>query len=306
MSISKRNLFLIKILIYVAVLGLGVFLFIPQTNFIWTTIFKNSANFAKILAVCGYLLIIVGILLRIFIKSKNIEGFTISLIVLLAFMKAVYNYNSELDEATVSAGPYIIIGIAYIIGILSMFSKKKTVAIDINIRDMVEIAMFCALAIVLDLTFFKIRIGQNGGSISLVMLPLAFMCIRQGFFKGLLGCGIVFGFLSCLIDGYGIVTYPLDYLGAFGSMAIVGLFRTFNFSRFRFTIQEILLAALFIAAVSLRLLFATLSGVILYDTPFVGSLAYNASYVLPSAGFSLVALLVLHKPISKLFVRKTN
>ena len=306
MDMSKRNSIILKIIGGIVAISLGVFLFIPQTNIIWETIFKNSANLAKILAVCGYLLILVGILLYFFAKTKNVEAFTISLIVLLAFMKAVYNYNSELDEVTVSSGPFIIIGIAYIIGIVSMLSKREAFALNLNIRDMVEIAMFSALAIVLDLTFFKIRIGQNGGSISLVMLPLAFMCYRQGFFKGLIGCGIVFGFLSCLIDGYGIVTYPLDYLGAFGSMAIVGLFKTFKFSKFRFAIQEILLGALFIAAVCLRLFFATLSGIILYSTPFVGSLTYNASYILPSAGFSLVALLVLHKPISKLFARKTN
>ena len=116
MDMSKRNSIILKIIGGIVAISLGVFLFIPQTNIIWETIFKNSANLAKILAVCGYLLILVGVLLYFFAKTKNVEAFTISLIVLLAFMKAVYNYNSELDEVTVSSGPFIIIGIAYIIG----------------------------------------------------------------------------------------------------------------------------------------------------------------------------------------------
>lgn len=305
MILENKKAFFIKICALLAIAGIGIFLFIPNTAFIWSAIFKNSADIAKIYAICGYLLLIVGIILHYFSGTKNVEVFTISIIVLFAFIKIIFDYDTEIGEKSSSIGPTLIIGVGYIIGILAIFSRRRVFNINLNIRDMIEIAMFCAMAIILDLTFFKIRIGQNGGSISLVMLPLAFMSIRKGFVRGFIGCGIVFGLLSCLIDGYGIITYPFDYLGAYGSIAIVGLFKTLKFERFKFIIQEALLAGLFAIAILFRLMFATISGMVLYSTPFLGSLTYNASYILPSALFSLVALLISYKPISKLFKRRS-
>ena len=92
-----------------------------------------------------------------------------------------------------------------------------------NVHDIVEIAMFVAIALVLD-NFLKIPLGASGGSINLAVLPLVLLALRHGWFKGFVAGGIIFGFISCLIDGYGLVTYPLEYFVTFGSIAIVGAF----------------------------------------------------------------------------------
>ena len=65
---------------------------------------------------------------------------------------------------------------------------------EFNVRDIVEIAIFCALAIVLD-TFVKIPLGPSG-SINLSMVPILVIALRHGWFKGFVAGGIIFGFIS--------------------------------------------------------------------------------------------------------------
>ena len=301
---------LFKILVVVGAVLSTVIFVNNESNFLWDLIAKNSANLVKIFAILGYSLFLIATIIEIISKNKYLDLLNVIIavgsIVFLALLKSIYEDSLDVETSVISVGPSIAIVITYMLVVIFLSLRRTSIGVNLNIRDMVEIAMFCAMAIVLDLTFFKIRIGQNGGSISLVMLPLSFLCVRKGFVKGFIGCGIVFGFLSCLLDGYGLVTYPLDYLGAFGSISIVGLFTTLKFNRFKLVLQEAFLAVFFIIAVAFRLMFSTISGMVLYATPFLGSLSYNAAYILPSAGFVLAALLVLYKPITKLFERKTN
>ena len=301
---------LFKILVVVGAVLSTVIFVNNESNFLWDLIVKNSANLVKIFAILGYSLFLIATIIEIISKNKYLDLLNVIIavgsIVFLALLKSIYEDSLDVETSVISVGPSIAIVITYMLVVIFLSLRRTSIGVNLNIRDMVEIAMFCAMAIVLDLTFFKIRIGQNGGSISLVMLPLSFLCVRKGFVKGFIGCGIVFGFLSCLLDGYGLVTYPLDYLGAFGSISIVGLFTTLRFNRFKLVLQEVFLAVFFIVAVAFRLMFSTISGMVLYATPFLGSLSYNAAYILPSAGFVLAALLVLYKPITKLFERKTN
>ena len=301
---------LFKILVVVGAVLSTVIFVNNESNFLWDLIAKNSANLVKIFAILGYSLFLIATIIEIISKNKYLDLLNVIIavgsIVFLALLKSIYEDSLDVETSVISVGPSIAIVITYMLVVIFLSLRRTSIGVNLNIRDMVEIAMFCAMAIVLDLTFFKIRIGQNGGSISLVMLPLSFLCVRKGFVKGFIGCGIVFGFLSCLLDGYGLVTYPLDYLGAFGSISIVGLFTTLKFNRFKLILQEAFLAVFFIVAVAFRLMFSTISGMVLYATPFLGSLSYNAAYILPSAGFVLAALLVLYKPITKLFERKTN
>ena len=92
-----------------------------------------------------------------------------------------------------------------------------------SVRDICEIALLCSLAIVLGF-FCEIKVGQNGGSIGFSMIPLLFICYRHGVLKGFIASAIIYGFASCLYDGYGLHCYPFDYFLAYGSLAIVSLF----------------------------------------------------------------------------------
>lgn len=169
-----------------------------------------------------------------------------------------------------------------------------------TVRDIVETAMLVALAIILDLPGLKISIGTNGGSISFSIIPLLLLAFRKGPFKGFIGIGIVYGLMTCLIDGWGIQTYPFDYLLAYGSLSIVGFFSNIVFpeNANKYSIKGILfLFVSVLLATFFRLCFSTLSGIILYELDFVGSLVYNILYVLPSSGVAIVVLIILYRPI---------
>ncbi len=159
--------------------------------------------------------------------------------------------------------------------------------------------MYIGAAVLLD-SFLKIRIMGNGGSISIAMVPLFLLALRKGFVKGFIGCGLIYGAINCMIDGYGLMFYPLDYLMAFGSLAIVGLFRPLIINKERrLTIKGVifLILALVLSCVS-RLYFATVSGVKMWGMPtYLESLIYNLTYLLPSIGIDIALLVALYKPI---------
>lgn len=175
--------------------------------------------------------------------------------------------------------------------------KKQTFVF--SVKDIVEIAIFVALAFIFDLPFLKVTIGQNGGSISISMLPLFIIALRKGWFKGFIAAGIAYGLLTCLFDGYGIITYPFDYLLGFGSISVAAFFRKFIFNdEYKVTGKGILFIVISVVVVCvLRTGAATLSGMILYKLNFVSSLIYNLTYLLPSFGIVLALLLILYRQL---------
>ena len=178
----------------------------------------------------------------------------------------------------------------------------------ITIREMAEIGMLAALAVILNLQFLRIQVQASGGSIDFAMVPLFVLCYRHGFIKGFFGCGIIYGLIACLADQYGIFTYPLDYLMAFGSISFAGLFANLAFpkdfiiknvwlDRFFLTKNKFFfLLSIFVANFA-RFSFHVISGILVYETSFWGSVVYNVSYMLPSFVICLIALVLLYKPL---------
>ena len=170
-----------------------------------------------------------------------------------------------------------------------------------SIYDIVESAMLVALAIGLDLPSLKIQLGANGGSISFTMIPLFILALRQGPVKGLLGCGVVYGFITCILDNWGLFSFPFDYLLGYGSIAIVGFFNKLIFAENnrKVTIKGICFIVLgSMLAITGRLLSSTLSGIIFYEMQtFWDSLIYNAIYILPSGAIVIASLIALYKPL---------
>ncbi len=174
---------------------------------------------------------------------------------------------------------------------------KKSI---LTVREMVEMAMLVALAILLDMKFLKIQIRADGGSFSLTLLPLLVLAFRHGPLKGFLASGIVYGFITCLLDGYGLITYPLDYLLAFGSVGVAGFFRYLAFNknpndplRFR---NYVFLTLAVVSTVLLKLLFSTIDGMIIYEATFMESLIYN-SPVIVSGAIVLTVLYFIYYPL---------
>lgn len=149
------------------------------------------------------------------------------------------------------------------------------------IHDMVEMAMLIALAIVLD-KFVKIPFAVTGGSINIAMVPLFILALRHGAIKSFVAGGIVFGFISCLLDGYGLVTYPCEYLLAFGSISLVGLFakKILNLYESKKYVKSILLFCLLaLASITIRFIGGCVDSMLIWEYELVPSIIYNLPYV---------------------------
>lgn len=167
---------------------------------------------------------------------------------------------------------------------------KKTFTFDV--RDMVEIAMLCALAIVLD-RFLKIPLGPTGGSLNLSMVPIFFINLRHGWFKGFVAGGLIYGLITCLLDGYGMACYPLEYLVAFGASGVLGVFARYinnNFdSKKGIVISHLLVISCVAVWATIRFFAASIDSVILYEYTWEAAFIYNLTYVY----FSAIAVAVV-------------
>lgn len=164
---------------------------------------------------------------------------------------------------------------------------KKTTFI-FSVHDIVEIAMFIAIAIVLD-QFLKIPLGATGGSINLSMVPIFIISLRHGWFKGLIASGIIYGFITCLIDAYGIQTYPFDYLLGFSGTCVLGFFARYINDNKNFAIKILLVILSVLIWATIRLFASSLSSVLIWDYTWDAALLYNVSYV----GFSAIGVAVV-------------
>lgn len=191
---------------------------------------------------------------------------------------------------------YILFGISclYEIYLLYFIFQKNS----FSVKDIVEIAMLIALAIILDLPFLKIKIVENGGSISFVMVPLMIIALRHNFIKSFISIGVIFGLTTCLFDGYGFFTFPFDYLLGFGSIAIVSIFSKYILQNNKFSFKSIaFLFVSFLIAMIGRTLSSTISGILFYGIDFWGSLVYQLTYIGPSMAVCFIAILLLFKPL---------
>ena len=111
----------------------------------------------------------------------------------------------------------------------------------LSVKEMVEMALLVALAVVLDLDGFKISLSADGGSIGFTMVPLFILGYRHGFFKSLIGVGVIYGLTTALLDGHGLMYYPFDYLIAYGvSISIGSLFSKAIFYKGEFGSDKVL------------------------------------------------------------------
>ncbi len=157
-----------------------------------------------------------------------------------------------------------------------------------NTRILVEASLSIALA--LSLSYVKIFRMPQGGSITLENVPLLLFALRYGLKTGL-GAGVVAGFLQLILGGY--VAHPvqavLDYPLAFGLLGLAGAFKDSRWI-------GIVLGS------SARLACHVASGVVFFasyapagQNPFIYSLVYNGSYMVPNTVISIVLITALWK-----------
>lgn len=150
---------------------------------------------------------------------------------------------------------------------------------------MMEMAMMAALAYV----FSSIKLFEmpQGGSVSLVMVPIALIALRRGVLAGVI-TGLIVGELNHLIGGY--VVHPiqllLDYPLAYAALGLAGLIQVGKFDSQKSRTMA-LWSSLLIAVIG-RFLCHFISGIVWFGeyappgTPVpLYSFLYNITYLLP-------------------------
>ncbi|HET7271294.1 MAG TPA: energy-coupled thiamine transporter ThiT [Rubrobacter sp.] len=160
-------------------------------------------------------------------------------------------------------------------------------------RVLTEAAIAVALSFVLGLVvLFKM---PYGGTVSLEMIPLILLALRQGPVVGTVA-GVAYGLLDLVIDPFMVhpVQVLLDYPLAFGALGLAGLFRP--------TVRGAIVGTT--VAVLARFACHFVSGVVFFASyapegwnVYLYSAAYNAAYLAPSLGIALVVVVVLLKAL---------
>ncbi|MGB6406906.1 MAG: energy-coupled thiamine transporter ThiT [Planococcus donghaensis] len=159
---------------------------------------------------------------------------------------------------------------------------------------MMEIAIFAALGFVLD--FISFRMPQ-GGSVSLVMIPIVLIAFRRGVGAGVLTgllvglLQIVSGFISVtpLSFGFVVMQVILDYLLAYGVVGFAGVMRAkyVQHAEAKQTGKMLIaiVSGVLIASV-LRYFVHVVTGILFFGMFAEGnvviySAVYNATYMIP-------------------------
>ena len=156
-------------------------------------------------------------------------------------------------------------------------------------RVLTEAALAVALAFALGL--IKVFQMPFGGSISLEMVPLILLALRQGPFVGIVA-GAAYGLLDLAIEPF--IVHPVqvlfDYPLAFGVLGLAGFFPP--------TVRGAIFGT--VVAVAARFLCHFVSGVVFFASyapegwnALIYSAAYNLAYLVPSLIIALVAVVVL-------------
>lgn len=162
-----------------------------------------------------------------------------------------------------------------------------------KILFLIEVSIFTALALVLDLApFLSFKIWAQGGSISLAMIPIFIIAFRWGIKGGLLS-GFLWGVLQVATGAYILVPLQgvLDYGVAFTVLGFAGIFAKKVQSAVKDgNTGEYLTYIMFgvLLGSSLRFIAHFFAGIIFFESAVEGqsvwmySLLYNISYMLPS------------------------
>jgi thiamine transporter len=158
-----------------------------------------------------------------------------------------------------------------------------------DVRVLAEAGLAVALAFVLGL--IKVFQMPFGGSISLEMIPLILLALRQGPLVGMVS-GAAYGLLNLAVEPY--VVHPVqvlfDYPLAFGALGVAGFFAP--------TVRGAVAGT--VAAVLVRFVCHFISGVAFFASyapeewnPYLYSAAYNAAYLVPSLIVALAVVVAL-------------
>lgn len=170
-----------------------------------------------------------------------------------------------------------------------------------KMRVLAEVAIFSAIALVFDK--FPLFTMPQGGSVSLVMLPILLVALRHGLKTGLLIGGIV-GTIQLFYGGYFLNIFQvfLDYALSYAGIGLAGLVSPLLRKQKDLKEASLIISLSGLLGGSIRLLATFLSGIIFYAdyatpgmTVWLYSFTYNISYILPSTIIACILLVLLYK-----------
>lgn len=165
-------------------------------------------------------------------------------------------------------------------------------------RQITEIAMAVALAAVC--SFIKVWEMPQGGSIALTMIPILLISFRCGAGAGIVA-GAIYGALSAMLSGviYHPMSILLDYVLAFGLLGLAGFFKK--------NVPGVIIGSC--VGVLGRFLSSLISGAVLFasyapegQNPWVYSLIYQATYMIPELIISVCVLLLIYAKAKNFFI----
>ena len=176
-----------------------------------------------------------------------------------------------------------------------------------KILFLVEVSIFTALALLLDILPLSFKIWAHGGSVSFAMIPVFIVAFRWGIKGGLLS-GFLLGMLQ-IATGNAFILTPLqgfiDYAVAFTVIGLAGIFA----SQIQEAVKDgktkayltYITAGVLLGSV-LRFLAHFTAGVVFFESAIEGqsvwvySMLYNVSYMFPSFVLSAaIVFFLFHK-----------
>lgn len=177
---------------------------------------------------------------------------------------------------------------------------------------LMEIAIFAAIGIILDQLTFKL--WAQGGSISLVMVPIILMAMRWGLVAGLT-TGLLVGVLQMMFGAYILhwVQALLDYGVAFTVVGFAAIIRRPLLHAAQALDKAKITTYIIIGTVvggALRYIAHTLAGVVFFaeyagdQNVWIYSTIYNGTYMLPATILTAIAAAFLFTAAPKLLQTK--
>ena len=205
-------------------------------------------------------------------------------------------FNSLVEENFTDLVTYTSIAliVALLVAVGIMLARKKLATQDIAYAGV-------AISISFVLSFIKVTPVQYGGSITLASFaPLLIYAYYFGFAKALV-CGLIYGLLQFIQDPYILTpaTFTLDYLLAFASVSVMGLFSKLSLNAKTVTLGTTL-------SILCRFIMHFISGILYFNHGSIWvnlpansavsySLLYQTVYLIPDLIICLAVMLVLLK-----------
>ncbi|WP_422485181.1 energy-coupled thiamine transporter ThiT [Gudongella sp. DL1XJH-153] len=158
------------------------------------------------------------------------------------------------------------------------------------------------------LSYVRIYQAPNGGSVTAgSMIPIMIFAIRWGLAPGV-AVGVTYGMLDFILKPFFVhpLQLLLDYPFAFGSLGLAGIAYVLTTKKGKKGYGSVLLGVSL--AITGRLIFHVLSGVVFFaeyagdQNPWIYSIIYNATYLIPELIISMIVMVLVWKPIQK-FIR---